>query len=111
MEYYVAHDLLKHFNLARETSGGSQNNRWWLHLASGAKMERLGILGSRFSPTNGPVTRLGSPTAPPPAIWDPYLAYLKGVKPLLPEMNGADWRMYPGEPISEEEYHRVVETE
>jgi hypothetical protein len=50
-------------------------------------------------------------SVPLQAIWDSYLAYLKGVKPLLPEMNGADWRTYPGEPISKEEYHRVVETE
>jgi hypothetical protein len=41
---------------------------WWLHLAAGAKMEKLGILGGRFSPTNEPVTRLGSPTAPPPKL-------------------------------------------
>jgi hypothetical protein len=34
------------------------------------------------------------------AIWDTYLAMLKGIKPLMPEPNGADWRTYPGEPIT-----------
>jgi hypothetical protein len=43
------------------------------------------------------------------AIWDTYLAMLKGLKPLMPEPNGADWRTYPGEPITQEEYRRRVE--
>lgn len=43
------------------------------------------------------------------AIWDTYLAMLKGIKPLMPEPNGADWRTYPGEPITEEEYRCRVE--
>lgn len=42
-------------------------------------------------------------------IWDTYLAMLKGVKPLMPELNGADWRTYPGEPITKAEYRRRVE--
>jgi hypothetical protein len=43
------------------------------------------------------------------AIWDTYLAMLKGVKPLMPEPNGADWRTYPGKPITMDEYRRRVE--
>src|SRR5262245_66179614 len=33
------------------------------------------------------------------AIWDTYLAMLKGNKSTLPEPNGADGQTYPGEPI------------
>ncbi|HEV3260463.1 MAG TPA: hypothetical protein VG013_26650, partial [Gemmataceae bacterium] len=43
------------------------------------------------------------------AIWDTYLAMLKGLKSLMPKPNGADWRTYPGEPITEDEYRRRVE--
>lgn len=43
------------------------------------------------------------------AIWDTYLARLKGLKPLMTEPNGADWRTYPGEPITEDEYRLRVE--
>jgi len=42
-------------------------------------------------------------------IWDTYLAMLKGLRPLMPEPNGADWRTYLGEPITEDEYRRRVE--
>ena len=52
-----------------------------------------------------------SKAVPFKAVWDSYLAYLKGRKPLMPEPNGADWRKYPGKPISEADYHRAVETE
>ena len=42
-------------------------------------------------------------------IPDTYLAYLKGLQTSMPEMNGADWRMFDGPPITEEEYRRAVE--
>jgi len=43
------------------------------------------------------------------AVWDTYLAMLKGLQTSMPEPNGADWRTYPGEPITEDEYRRRVE--
>ena len=42
-------------------------------------------------------------------IWDTYLAMLKGLQTMMTEPNGADWRTYPGEPITEDEYRRRVE--
>lgn len=42
-------------------------------------------------------------------IWDTYLAMLKGLQTGMPELNGADWRTYPGDPITEDEYRRRVE--
>jgi hypothetical protein len=41
-------------------------------------------------------------------IWDTYLALLKGMQPELPELNGADWRTFSGEPITNREYRRRV---
>ncbi len=42
-------------------------------------------------------------------IWDTYLAMLKGLHTGMPELNGADWRTYAGDPITKEEYRRRVE--
>jgi DNA-directed RNA polymerase subunit N (RpoN/RPB10) len=41
-------------------------------------------------------------------VWDSFLAMLKGLQTMLPEPDGADWRTYPGEPITKDEYHRRV---
>src|SRR5262245_16816323 len=54
--------------------------------------------------------KCGTPTAVEyEAIWDTYLAMLKGNKSILPEPNGADGQTYPGEPITKDEYRRRVE--
>lgn len=41
-------------------------------------------------------------------LGDIYLAYLKGLNPVLAEMDGADGRTYPGEPITRREFRRRV---